>query len=80
MKTVHSVKISPRNLKRILQNLQLYRRKQYSNLQEVYTFIREHIDKSGQLHGYRWMHLKCIQKGLRVPQSVVREMLSLLDP
>ncbi|KAF5282230.1 hypothetical protein FQR65_LT14398 [Abscondita terminalis] len=33
------------------------------------------IETSAQLHGYRWMLLKCIQHGLVVSQNVVRQIL-----
>ena len=47
---------------------------------EVAEFIQAQILGSGRLHGYRWMHLKCIQNGLRVDRETVRLLLLLLDP
>ncbi|CAH1115627.1 unnamed protein product [Psylliodes chrysocephalus] len=41
---------------------------------------RSEIKKCGQLHGYRWMYLKCLQKNLVVTQDIDRELLGLLDP
>lgn len=43
-------------------------------------FLETDIVRSGQLHGYRWMHLRCLQNNLVVTQSIVRELLSYLDP
>lgn len=77
---VHGIEISQRTLKRILKKLNLYRRNYYSNLTDVVKFIQHEISKSGQLHGYRWMHLKCLQNGFVVTQEIVRELLNILDP
>lgn len=77
---VHNITVHPRTLKRLLNQMNLYRRKNYSDLDTVLTFIQEELTKSGQLHGYRWMHLKCIQHGLTVTRETVREFLLLLDP
>ncbi|KAJ8040865.1 hypothetical protein HOLleu_15291 [Holothuria leucospilota] len=57
----------------------LYRRRK-SDLLEVALFVMEELERHGQLHGYRTMHLKCIQKGLQVTQETVRILLQLLDP
>ena len=43
-------------------------------------FIRDQLSKSGEMHGYRWMHMKCIQHGIVVSQDTVRLLLQLLDP
>ncbi|KAJ8913061.1 hypothetical protein NQ315_006562 [Exocentrus adspersus] len=80
MDIVHNYKLHPRTLKRILRELMLYRRKRFSPITHVVNFISDQLDKSGQLHGYRWMHLKCIQHGLVVTQKRVRNILSTLDP
>ncbi|KAJ8909932.1 hypothetical protein NQ315_005651 [Exocentrus adspersus] len=69
MDIVHNYKLHPRTLKRILRELMLYRRKRFSPITHVVNFISDQLDKSGQLHGYRWMHLKCIQHGLVVTQK-----------
>lgn len=80
LKNIHGITIHPRSLKRILRKKKLYRRKYFSNLEHVANFIEDQIMTSGQLHGYRWMHLKCIQHGLIVTQDIVRELLNLFDP
>ncbi|XP_074034643.1 uncharacterized protein [Leptinotarsa decemlineata] len=80
LKFLHNKCISARTLKRILSRLKLYRRKNYSRFENVVNFLRQEITKSGQLQGYRWMHLRCIQNNLVVTQDIVRELLWLLDP
>ncbi|KAF5283645.1 hypothetical protein FQR65_LT13769 [Abscondita terminalis] len=80
LQNIHNISIHPRTLKRILRKQQLYRRKYFSNLEEVAIFLEEQLDSSGQLRGYRWMHLKCIKHGFVVTQNVVRELLLLLEP
>lgn len=74
------VSISSRHLKRVLKHLQLWRRKRYSNVDDVLSFIEEQLQCSSQLHGYRWMHLKCLQHGLVVSRETVRLILKELDP
>lgn len=60
--------------------MKLYRRKKYTQLEKLLEFLTDEIDKYGQLHGYKWMHLKCIQNGLSVTQETVRLALNFLDP
>lgn len=72
--------LSVRHLRRILARLQLYRRKDFTNLNEVVEFLQRQIERSGQLHGYRFMHLKCITHGLVVSRETVRVLLGILDP
>lgn len=43
-------------------------------------FLLQELQKSSQLHGYRWFHLKCLQNKIVVTQEIVRELLSYLDP
>ena len=70
---------SLRHLKRILRRMYLYRRK-HSDIVDVALFILDHLQGSGQLYGYRWMHQKCLEHGLRVSRDTVRLLLSILDP
>uniref|UniRef100_A0A8W8K035 Integrase core domain-containing protein n=1 Tax=Magallana gigas TaxID=29159 RepID=A0A8W8K035_MAGGI len=56
------------------------RRKDYSDLLDVAIFIAQQQQTAGKLHGYRWMHLKCLQNNLRVPRDSVYEIMKLLDP
>lgn len=80
LKNVNNKDVNPRTLKRLLKKQNLFRRANFSSLDTVAIFIEEQLAKSGQLHGYRWMHLKCIQHGLTVTRNTVRELLLLLDP
>ena len=58
----------------------LFRRKNISNIENVAQFIEREIRLSGSLHGYRWMHLKCLHHGIVVQKERVRELLNTLDP
>ena len=75
----HNILISERHLKRELRTLNLFRRS-YSNLGDVADFVTSQLLRSGQLHGYRVMHAKCLQNGLRVRKEDVRLILKELDP
>lgn len=72
--------IGLRQLKRILKKLGLARRKEYSDILDVASFIDNEIQLSGRLHGYRWMHNKCIQRGIRAPRESISSLMKLLDP
>lgn len=76
----HKILLSERTLKRTLQRQGLFRRKNYTNLQEVVAFIRRELQGSGSCHGYRWMFEKCKLNGLNVRKEHVRVILSLVDP
>ena len=66
---LHRVILSLRTLRRILNNINLFRRKNRSELLDVAMFLEEEIQKSGQMHGYKMMHLKSIQRGYVVNQD-----------
>lgn len=74
------IAIIMRTLKRILQRLGLFRRKNYSDIVDVSLFLLEQIQTSGRQHGYKMMHLKSIQNGYVVTQETIRELLHILDP
>ncbi|KAA0719570.1 hypothetical protein E1301_Tti022423 [Triplophysa tibetana] len=61
---VHGKVISERTLKRILKSNGLCRRK-YADLNEIIGFIIDQLNGPGRLHGYRWMHTKCLEHGIR---------------
>ena len=61
-------------------SLGLLRRKAQSDLLQVALFLQEQLNQYGMLHGYKLMHLKCIQAGLVVTQTTIRHLLLLLDP
>ena len=73
------IRISARHLRRILARLNLHRRR-FSDIEHVIDFIETQLSTSGQLHGYRFMHLKCLSHGLVVSRETVRIILSNLDP
>lgn len=76
----HNVAISKRTLNRKLRDLGLYRRKNHTDELDVACFILQELQSSGCLHGYRWMHLKCIQNGINIDKETVRHLLGVLDP
>ena len=76
----HGIIISLRTLRRSLKSMNLYRRKFKSDIVDVAVFVESQLQKHGQLHGYKLMHLKCIQNGLVVTQDTVRHLLHVLDP
>lgn len=49
----HNHTISNRHLKRILKKLHLYRRKQYSSINDIIHFFDKQLQSSSQLHDYR---------------------------
>lgn len=76
----HGIVICARTLRNVLRRTRLYRRKHYSDIVDVACFIMGEIEGSGMMHGYRMMHLKCIQQGFVVKRETIRELLSILDP
>ena len=74
------VVLSASTLKRKMKSLGLFRRKNHSDLLEVALYILKQQETSGALHGYRWMHLKCVQSGLKVPRDTVYQLMHVLDP
>lgn len=76
----HGIIVSLKTLKRFLKKNGFFRRKHFDNLENVIQFIKEELEGSGALHGYRWMYSKCKDKGLHVRKEDVRFILSSLDP
>lgn len=58
----------------------LFRRKNYSSLKSIVDFIDNQVKKFDQLHGYKWLHLRCIQAEFKVKQETVRQVLKIVDP
>lgn len=77
---LNNVVISKRTLKRVLSSAHLYRRKHYSDLLEVALFLGGKLETADKLHGYKVMHLQCIQSGYTVTQETVRLLLQIIDP
>ena len=80
LKSEEGINISTSTLRRHLNSLGLFRRKAQSDLLQVALFLQEQFNQYGMLHGYKLMHLKCIQAGLVVTQTTIRHLLLLLDP
>ena len=78
--TNHGIIISERHLRRVLKSLHLERRKDYTDIGEVASFIQKMLNTSGQQHGYRWMFQRCLNHGIKVRKEDVRVILSCLDP
>ena len=76
----HNESLSLRHLKRLLRRDRLCRRKNKSGLFDVAEYIDSELEKPGSLHGYRWVHLKCIQHKLVTTHETVRELLKFTDP
>ncbi|KAI7801287.1 hypothetical protein IRJ41_003539 [Triplophysa rosa] len=76
---IHGKVISERTLKRLLKSNGLCRRK-YADLNEIIGFIIDQLNGPGRLHGYRWMHTKCLEHGIRARKEDVRIILKELDP
>ena len=74
------INISMPTLRRHLKRLGLFRRKAQSDVLDVALFLQEQLNQHGMLHGYKFMHLKCIPSGLVVTQRTVRHLLKILDP
>ncbi|XP_051942829.1 uncharacterized protein LOC127615238 isoform X2 [Hippocampus zosterae] len=72
--------LSIRTLKRICKRLGLFRRKNQSDLGDVLAFVQHEIMTSGQMQGYRWLHLRAIQKGFVVSQDTIRQIIQFVDP
>ena len=58
----------------------LFRRKAQSDELDVALFLQEQFNQHGMLHGYKFMHFKCIQSGLVVMQRTAWHPLKILDP
>lgn len=67
-------------LKRILRKNHLYRKINFSPIEDVVDFVKAELEKSGSLVGYKWMHMKLLGKGFVVTQKTVRITLLVLDP
>lgn len=76
---IDGITISLSTLRRHLGTLPLFRRKAHSDLLDIAMFLQVQLDMYGMLHGYKMMHLKCIQAGYVVTQETIRRLLKILD-
>lgn len=69
-----------RTLKRHLNRLGLYRRKNFTNVETVFEVLDNDVRHYGQLHGYRWQHQRLLQANIVVTEDTVRNILRIVDP
>lgn len=79
LRTVHSIEISTRQMKRLFKQYGLRRKKNFSELDSLVQFIISELRSSGQMHGYRWLHSKCLLNGFTVTREMIRRILQVLD-
>ncbi len=60
----HGVIISKRTLQRLCRKLNLFRRTNQTDIEEIASFVQSEMATSGRLQGYRWLHLRAIRRGL----------------
>ncbi len=70
----HGVIISKRTLQRLCRKLNLFRRKNQTDIEEIASFVQSEMATSGRLQGYRWLHLRAIWRGY------VEEEIKEIDP
>ena len=81
LKKCHGIQLSVRQLKRVLKSKGLQRKRRKSPLQHVVNAVREELNGSGNLIGYRQMHRRImIDHGLVIDRDTVRIILKHLDP
>ncbi|KAJ8017685.1 hypothetical protein HOLleu_44735 [Holothuria leucospilota] len=72
--------ISNRHLKRLINRGGLFRRKNHDNIVDVALFVNNELERSGNLHGYRWFRQKLRNSGFMIDKETVRSLLLVLDP
>ena len=77
---LNNIVLSMRTLRRVLKSAALYRRKEYSDILDVSIYLMELLRNSNKSHGYKFVHLNCIQKGFVIRQETVRLLLQIVDP
>uniref|UniRef100_A0A3B3RAJ2 Integrase core domain-containing protein n=1 Tax=Paramormyrops kingsleyae TaxID=1676925 RepID=A0A3B3RAJ2_9TELE len=76
----HGLIISKRTLQRLCRKLNLFRRKNQTDIEEIASFVQSEMATSGRLQGYRWLHLRAIRRGYVVSQETMRMMIKAIDP
>ena len=77
----HGIRLSFRQLKRILRNQGLFRRRNYSNPYEIVSAVERELCGSGSSIGYRLRHHRLRNDyDLAVDKEIVRLILKTLDP
>ena len=78
---VHGIRLSLRQIKRILRKRGCTRLNERSDLDDVVQVMENELRGSGSIIGYRAMHQRLtLQRGLNVTRNVVRQVLKVLDP
>ncbi len=76
----HGVIISKRTLQRLCRKLNLFRRKNQTDIEEIASFVQSEMATSCRLQGYRWLHLRAIRRGYVVSQETMRMVIKEIDP
>ncbi len=76
----HGVIISKRTLQRLCRKLNLFRRKNQTDMEEIASFVQSEMATSGRLQGYRWLHLRAIRRAYVVSQETMRMVIKEIDP
>ena len=80
LEEVHNIKLGKRQLHRILRSMSLNRRHRKTPINQVICCIKDLIQGSESLFGYRLMHQKLRSMGYVIDQHSVRLILKTLDP
>ncbi len=75
-----AVIISKRTLQWLCRKLNLFRRKNQTDIEEIASFVQSEMATSGRLQGYRWLHLRAIRRGYVVSQETMRMVIKEIDP
>ncbi len=67
--------ISKRTLQRLCRKLNLFRRKNQTDIEEIASFVQSEMATSGRLQGYRWLHLRAIRRGYVASQETMKCLL-----
>ena len=80
LSSIHNVKITLRQLNRILRLLNLYRRHGKSPLNVVIKEVAKELKGPSSSYGYRQMHQQLRKNGLVVDKETTRLIIKSLDP
>ncbi len=69
-----------RTLQRLCRKLNLFRRTNQTDIEEIASFVQSEMATSGRLQGYRWLHLRAIRRGYVVSQETMRMVIKEIDP
>ena len=77
----HGVRLSLRQLKRILRSRGLRRRRNQSRIERVVNAVDQELQSSGSCIGYRQMHQRLLNDhGIVIDRDTVRQIVKKLDP